>query len=122
MYLENLKLLIESIIVVLVPDLSGHPHNRMSGKARILLLLFSALSISNAQQTADHHCVWYAECGKPLNCPYVGPPKPLIGDDAQENLLRFCPDIYKTRKYSICYVPHSQLCIPLNFRRRSRLL
>lgn len=68
---------------------------------RIFIVLLSLLVVVFAE---SDHCIWYGVCygtePKEFNCPYNGPGLPLDDEDAQEIMLRRCPELYTNCIYT----------------------
>lgn len=63
----------------------------------VIILLNSTLEVHGDEE--DGHCIWYGiyedEDMKKYNLAYNGPGFPLESEEAQEAMLRVCPEIYK---------------------------
>lgn len=73
----------------------------------LVLLLPNLITTQQQQSPEEHHCVWYGQCGnsptnyEPLNCPYDGPAKQLLEENAQQTMLRLCPNVYQSSKHNL---------------------
>lgn len=84
-----------------------------------MLLLVTTISALGSDE--QPHCIWRGICYRfppdtevsedLYNCPYDGPPLPLEEDESKNVLLKFCPDIFKDRRFAALRVKMDHLLI-----------
>lgn len=72
------------------------------------LLIVTLITVTSLISKCDGNCIWYGVCypdpddiedgAKAFNCPYDGPGHKLEDKEAQDIMLKLCPELFTNGK------------------------